>query len=69
MEHAGPDTAPKVDRVIQKIEKKLDEMVDDNFLQYCSLDNKGEKPLSKKSLGEKEQEFLDALRVCVCRVN
>lgn len=32
-------------------------MVDSNMLQYCSLDKK------KKSLGELEQEFLQALQV------
>lgn len=35
------------------------ETVDDKILQYCSLDAKKE----KKSLGEMEQEFLQALQV------
>jgi hypothetical protein len=48
--------------VVNKIEKKLDEIVDDNVLQFCSLDQQGRRPLDKKSLGEKEQEFLEALR-------
>jgi hypothetical protein len=35
-----------------------DEVVDSNVLQYCSIDKK-----EKKSLGEMEQEFLQALQV------
>lgn len=35
-----------------------DEIVDSNVLPYCSLDKK-----EKKSLGEMEQEFLQALQV------
>lgn len=35
-----------------------DEMVDSNMLQYCSLDQKK----GKKSIGEMEQEFLQALQ-------
>lgn len=35
-----------------------DDVVDSNVLQYCSLDKK-----QKKSLGEMEQEFLQALQV------
>ena len=34
------------------------EVVDSKILSYCSLDKKG-----KKSLGEMEQEFLQALQV------
>lgn len=35
-----------------------DEIVDSNVLQYCSIDKK-----EKKSIGELEQEFLQALQV------
>ena len=35
---AGNDTTAKVDKVVTKIERKLDEIVDDNVLQFCSLD-------------------------------
>lgn len=35
-----------------------DEVVDSNVLQYCSLDKK-----EKKSVGEMEQDFLQALQV------
>lgn len=35
-----------------------DEVVDGKILQYCSIDKK-----EKKSLGEMEQEFLQALQV------
>jgi hypothetical protein len=38
------------------------ESLDMNILDYCSLDPQGKKPTSRKSLGEKEQEYLDALR-------
>lgn len=31
-------SAGKVQQVVEKIEKKLEE-IDDNVLQYCSLDN------------------------------
>jgi hypothetical protein len=51
-----------VEKIVAKIERKLDENVDDNILQYCSLDNQGKRPNSRKTLGEKEQEFLNALR-------
>ncbi|KAK9864420.1 hypothetical protein WJX84_002626 [Apatococcus fuscideae] len=42
------------------LEKALNEL-DDNILNYCSLDPTG-KPRNKQSLGEKEADFLDALR-------
>lgn len=35
-----------------------DEMVDGKILQYCSIDKR-----EKKSIGEMEQEFLQALQV------
>lgn len=35
-----------------------DEVEDSKIMQYCSIDGKG-----KKSLGEMEQEFLQALQV------
>ncbi|KAF2942442.1 hypothetical protein DAI22_03g421700 [Oryza sativa Japonica Group] len=38
-----------------------DEVVDSNVLQYCSIDGKGKKA-EKRSLGEMEQEFLQALQ-------
>lgn len=38
----------------------VDDVVDDNILQYCSLDPTGVK-VQKRSLGEKEQDFLNAL--------
>lgn len=28
-----------MEKIVAKIERKLDENVDDNILQYCSLDN------------------------------
>lgn len=40
-----------------------DEVVDSKILQYCSIDKKG-----KKSLGELEQDFLQALQVSVFSV-
>lgn len=36
--------------------------MDSNILDYCSLDSKGKRPSLRKSLGEKEQEYLDAQR-------
>jgi hypothetical protein len=36
-----------------------DEVVDSNVLPYCSIDKK-----QKKTLGEMEQEFLQALQAC-----
>jgi hypothetical protein len=36
--------------------------MDSNILDYCSLDPQGKRPTTRKSLGEKEQEYLDALR-------
>lgn len=38
------------------------ESMDSNILDYCSLDPQGKRPTVRKSLGEKEQEYLDALR-------
>lgn len=37
-----------------------DEVVDSNVLPYCSIDKK-----QKKSVGEMEQEFLQALQVII----
>jgi len=96
---AESKTSPKLEQVVKKIDDVLLD-IDDNVLQYCSLDNKvrhstahhpfrsylaipnpvvemtlnlqtcqlssllqGSKPKSKQSLGQKEQEFLDAMRV------
>lgn len=42
-----------------QIEK--DDVVDSNVLPYCSLDQK-----KKKTVGEMEQEFLQALQVLIC---
>lgn len=39
-----------------------DEIVDGKILQYCSIDKK-----DKKTLGELEQEFLQALQVLLHR--
>nr|CAB3492392.1 unnamed protein product [Digitaria exilis] len=38
---------------------QIDEVVDSNILPYCSIDKK-----QKKTLGEMEQEFLQALQAC-----
>jgi hypothetical protein len=93
---AETGASPKVEQVVKKIGKVLVD-IDDNVLQYCSIDKQvgasclsgiylelgastcagklqtsvfltadlvqGSKPKSKQSLGEKEQDFLDALRV------
>jgi len=58
---AESKTSPKLEQVVKKIDTVLED-IDDNVLQYCSLDAKGGKPKSKLTLGQKEQEFLDALR-------
>jgi len=72
---AESKTSPKLEQVVKKIDTVLED-IDDNVLQYCSLDAKGGKPKSKLTLGQKEQEFLDALRVSflspsgpICRGN
>jgi hypothetical protein len=39
-----------------------DAVIDSNVLPYCSIDQKKE----KKSVGELEQEFLQALQVYIC---
>lgn len=44
----------------ESVGKALDD-VDDNILNFCSLDPTG-KPRAKQTLGEKEADFLDALR-------
>lgn len=40
-----------------------DEVVDSNVLQYCSIDKK-----EKKTIGELEQEFLQALQVLCIQI-
>lgn len=42
------------------MEKENSEVVDSNVLPYCSIDKK-----QKKSLGELEQEFLQAMQVLI----
>ncbi|CAL8460669.1 g199 [Coccomyxa elongata] len=54
-----------VSAVVEKVKNALpalEDIVDENILDYCTLDKKGSRPTSKKTLGEKEQEFLEALR-------
>ncbi|KAK9809994.1 hypothetical protein WJX72_003068 [[Myrmecia] bisecta] len=51
-----------VNKAASQIASAIEEVVDDNVLDYCNLDKLGGRPKSRKSLGEKEQEFLDALR-------
>ena len=41
----------------------MTESIDTNILDFCSIDSQGRRLLSPKSLGEKEQDYLDALRV------
>ncbi|RLN39542.1 uncharacterized protein C2845_PM01G49360 [Panicum miliaceum] len=41
-------------------EQEQEEVVDSNVLPYCSIDKK-----QKKTLGEMEQEFLQALQACM----
>lgn len=41
-----------------KVEEEDSEVVDSNVLPYCSIDQK-----QKKSLGELEQDFLQAMQV------
>jgi len=36
--------------------------MDSNILDFCSIDSQGKRLMSRKSLGEKEQEYLDALQ-------
>jgi len=40
----------------------VDESVDSNILDYCSIDSQGKRLISRKSLGEKEQDYLDAMQ-------
>jgi hypothetical protein len=42
---------------VQQQQQVEDEVVDSNVLQYCSIDRK-----KKKTIGEMEQEFLQALQ-------
>ncbi len=41
-----------------------EESIDTNILDFCSIDSQGRRLMSPKTLGEKEQDYLDALRVC-----
>ena len=41
-----------------------EESIDTNILDFCSIDSQGKRLMSPKTLGEKEQDYLDALRVC-----
>ena len=40
-----------------------EESIDTNILDFCSIDSQGRRLMSPKTLGEKEQDYLDALRV------
>ncbi|KAK9822185.1 hypothetical protein WJX81_008269 [Elliptochloris bilobata] len=60
-EKVGSTVSKVADEVGAKV-TQLVEIVDDNILDYCTLDNTGKRPKGKKTLGEKEAEFLDALR-------
>ena len=42
-----------------QVQEQEDEVVDGNVLPYCSIDRK-----QKRTLGEMEQEFLQALQAC-----
>lgn len=44
----------------QKPAEEVDDCAD-NVLGYCGLDAQGQRPRTQKTLGEKEQEFLEAL--------
>lgn len=47
----------------EEFERELvTESLDTNILEYCGLDGSGKRLAASKSLGEKEQEYLDALR-------
>ncbi|CAK0745715.1 hypothetical protein CVIRNUC_001639 [Coccomyxa viridis] len=51
--------------VLDKVKGALgleDDEIDENILEYCSLDPAGIRRKGKMTLGEKEQEFLAALR-------
>lgn len=55
--------AEKDSRAKKEFEAELaTDSMDSNILDYCSLNPEGKRPLKKRSLGEKEQEYLDALR-------
>jgi hypothetical protein len=46
-----------------QVQEQEDEVVDGNVLPYCSIDKK-----QKKTVGEMEQEFLQALQACAIRI-
>ena len=83
VESFGSKASSAVQKAATNVREVFEE-IDDNILNYCSLDAKvslpcstcqlqvtmslscdlqGGRPLHKMSLGEKEQEFLGALRV------
>jgi len=64
-----PRTSPSTcaccaaDQVKDRPQPDVTESIDTNILDFCSIDSQGRRLLSPKSLGEKEQDYLDALRV------
>ncbi|XP_078445848.1 PGR5-like protein 1B, chloroplastic [Wolffia australiana] len=51
---------PRAAEQEQQVQGQVEEVVDGNILPYCSLDGKEKK--GKRTLGEMEQEFLQALQ-------
>ena len=51
------------DQVKDRPPLEVTESVDTNILDYCSIDSQGRRMMSPKTVGEKEQDYLDALRV------
>ena len=63
----GPITADVVaaaEQVKDRPPAPAEESIDTNILDFCSIDSQGRRLMSPKTLGEKEQDYLDALRVC-----
>jgi transcription elongation factor Elf1 len=61
LQKAGEKASKAVQGAVDSVKEAFD-VIDDNILDYCNLDAKGGRPKSRRSLGEKEQDFLDALR-------
>ena len=51
------------DQVKDRPQPEVTESIDTNILDFCSIDSQGRRLLSPKSLGEKEQDYLQALSV------
>ena len=51
------------DQVKDRPQPNVTESLDTNILDFCSIDSQGRRLMSNKTLGEKEQDYLDALRV------